>query len=209
MQRINYSAHDGSNKEIIPDSLISEFKTRNGRKVYDGKGLMPDVKIEPEYISSFAMMLYNLGYVEDFLDGYMRRNPNLQVDNRTFSISDSDYEDFVKFMADKDVPYESRTRLALESLKKMAKEERYDSDFSDDLQQIESKLKDQTADNLRHYRAEVMDLLNGDVVLRHNYLEGVVEHNLMSDSTVMKAVELLRDGERYRKILTEQHTSKN
>lgn len=209
VQRINYSAHDGSNKEIIPDSLISEFKTRNGRKVYDGKGLMPDVKIEPEYISSFAMMLYNLGYVEDFLDGYMRRNPNLQVDNRIFSISDSDYEDFVKFMADKDVPYESRTRLALESLKKMAKEERYDSDFSDDLQQIESKLKDQTADNLRHYRAEVMDLLNGDVVLRHNYLEGVVEHNLMSDSTVMKAVELLRDGERYRKILTEQHTSKN
>ena len=209
VQRINYSAHDGSNKEIIPVSLISEFKTRNGRKVYDGKGLMPDVKIEPEYISSFAMMLYNLGYVEDFLDGYMRRNPNLQVDNRTFSISDSDYEDFVKFMADKDVPYESRTRLALESLKKMAKEERYDSDFSDDLQQIESKLKDQTADNLRHYRAEVMDLLNGDVVLRHNYLEGVVEHNLMSDSTVMKAVELLRDGERYRKILTEQHTSKN
>ncbi|MBR2168872.1 MAG: S41 family peptidase [Alistipes sp.] len=161
VQRINYSAHDGSNKEIVPDSLISEFKTRNGRKVYDGKGLMPDVKIEPEYISSFAMMLYNLGYVEDFLDGYMRRNPNLQVDNRTFSISDSDYEDFVKFMADKDVPYESRTRLALESLKKMAKEERYDSDFSDDLQQIESKLKDQTADNLRHYRAEVMDLLNG------------------------------------------------
>ena len=209
VQRINYSAHDGSNKEIIPDSLISEFKTRNGRKVYDGKGLMPDVKIEPEYISSFAMMLYNLGYVEDFLDGYMRRNPNLQVDNRTFSISDSDYEDFVKFMADKDVPYESRTRLALESLKKMAKEERYDSDFSDDLQQIESKLKDQTADNLRHYRAEVMDLLNGDVVLRHNYLEGVVAHNLMSDSTVMKAVELLRDGERYRKILTEQLTSKN
>ena len=209
VQRINYSAHDGSNKEIVPDSLISEFKTRNGRKVYDGKGLMPDVKIEPEYISSFAMMLYNLGYVEDFLDGYMRRNPNLQVDNRTFSISDSDYEDFVKFMADKDVPYESRTRLALESLKKMAKEERYDSDFSDDLQQIESKVKDQTADNLRHYRAEVMDLLNGDVVLRHNYLEGVVEHNLMSDSTVMKAVELLRDGERYRKILTEQHTSKN
>ena len=209
VQRINYSAHDGSNKENLPDSLISEFKTRNGRKVYDGKGLMPDVKTEPEYISSFAMMLYNLGYVEDFLDGYMRRNPNLKVDNRRFSISDSDYEDFVKFMADKDVPYESRTRLALESLKKISKEERYDADFAEDLKQIESKLKDQTADNLRHYRAEMMDLLNGDVVMRRNYFEGVVEYNLVSDSTVMKAVDLLRDAERYRKILTEQHTTKN
>ena len=208
VQRINYSSHDG-NKENIPDSLIREFKTRNGRKVYDGKGLMPDVKTDPEYISTFAMMLYNLGYVEDFLDGYMRRNPNLNVDNRSFSISDSDYEDFVKFMSDKDVPYESRTRIALENLKKISKEERYDANFADDLKQIEAKLKDQTADNLRHYRAEMMDLLNGDVVMRHNYLEGVVEHNLVSDSTVMKAVELLRDGDRYKKILSEQHTSKN
>lgn len=209
VQRINYSAHDGSNNENIPDSLIREFKTRNGRKVYDGKGLMPDVKIDAEYISSFARMLYNLGYVEDFLDGYVRRNPNLKVDNRTFSISDRDYEDFVKYMADKEVPYESRTRLALESLKRTSKEERYDADFAEDLKQIESKLKDQTADNLRHYRREMMDLLNSDVVLRHNYLEGVVEHNLVSDSTVLKAVELLRDGERYHKILSEQHTSKN
>ena len=209
VQRINYSAHDGSNKEIIPDSLIREFTTRNGRKVYDGKGLMPDVKVEPEYISSFAMILYNLGYIEDFLDGYMRRNPNLKVDNRSFSISDRDYEEFVKFMADKDVPYESRTRIALESLKKISKEERYDTGFAEDLKQIETKLKDQTADNLRHYKAEVKDLINSDVVMRHNYFEGVVEHNLVSDSTVMKAVELLGDQERYRKILSEQHTAKN
>ena len=209
VQRINYSAHDGSNKEIIPDSLIREFTTRNGRKVYDGKGLMPDVKVEPEYISSFAMILYNLGYIEDFLDGYMRRNPNLKVDNRSFSISDSDYEEFVKFMADKDVPYESRTRIALESLKKISKEERYDTGFAEDLKQIETKLKDQTADNLHHYKAEVKDLINSDVVMRHNYFEGVVEHNLVSDSTVMKAVELLGDQERYRKILSEQHTAKN
>ena len=209
VQRINYSAHDGSNKEIIPDSLIREFTTRNGRKVYDGKGLMPDVKVEPEYISSFAMILYNLGYIEDFLDGYMRRNPNLKVDNRSFSISDSDYEEFVKFMADKDVPYESRTRIALESLKKISKEERYDTGFAEDLKQIETKLKDQTADNLRHYKAEVKDLINSDVVMRHNYFEGVVEHNLVSDSTVMKAVELLGDQECYRKILSEQHTAKN
>ena len=209
VQRINYSAHDGSNKEIIPDSLIREFTTRNGRKVYDGKGLMPDVKVEPEYISSFAMILYNLGYIEDFLEGYMRRNPNLKVDNRSFSISDSDYEEFVKFMADKDVPYESRTRIALESLKKISKEERYDTGFAEDLKQIETKLKDQTADNLRHYKAEVKDLINSDVVMRHNYFEGVVEHNLVADSTVMKAVELLGDQERYRKILSEQHTAKN
>ena len=208
VQRINYS-HSGGKDENIPDSLINEFRTSAGRKVYDGKGLMPDIKVAPDYISTFAVMLYNLGYIEDFLDEYMRRNPSLKVDNKSFTITDADYEDFVKFMADKDVPYESQTRMALELLQKTSKEERYDSDFADDLKQIESKLKDQKMDNLRNYRAEIMDLINGDVVLRHNYYQGVVEHNLVSDSTVMKAIDVLRDGERYSKILSEQDTEKN
>lgn len=209
IQRINYSSHDGTTSEMVPDSLMQEFTTRNGRKVYEGKGLMPDVKTEADYISTFAVMLYNLGYVEDFLDGYMRRNPNQQIDNRTFSLTDADYEDFVKYMEDKSVPYESRTRMALDVLKKCSEEERYDSDFIEDLATLESKLKDQKTDNLRRYRAEILDMLNNDVVLRHSYYEGVVEHNLASDSTVYKAVELLRDGERYKKILTEQDTEKN
>ena len=208
VQRINYS-HSGGKDENVPDSLINEFRTSAGRKVYDGKGLMPDIKVAPDYISTFAVMLYNLGYIEDFLDEYMRRNPSLKVDNKSFTITDADYEDFVKFMADKDVPYESQTRMALELLQKTSKEERYDGDFADDLKQIESKLKDQKMDNLRNYRAEIMDLINGDVVLRHNYYQGVVEHNLVSDSTVMKAIDVLRDGERYSKILSEQDTEKN
>lgn len=209
VQRINY-LHDREQKDVnIPDSLINEFTTRNGRKVYDGKGLMPDVKIEPEYISTFAVLLYNLGFIEDYLDEWMRKHPDMKVDNKTFSISDADYEEFVRFMADKEVPYQSQTRDALERLKKMAKEERYDEAFAEDLKQIESKLKDQKMDNLRNYKAEITDLINSDVVLRHNYFEGVVEYNLRADSTVWKAVELLRDGERYNKILTKQDTERN
>lgn len=209
VQRINYSSHDGTTSEMVPDSLMREFKTLNGRKVYEGKGIMPDVKVEADYISTFALILYNMGFIEEFLDDYMRRNPEQKIDNATFSITDEDYEDFVRYMEDKTVPYESRTRLALEMLKKTSSEERYDEAFAEDLKQIESKLKDQKMDNLRTYRREITDMLNNDIVLRHNYYEGVIEHNLASDKSVAQAVELLRDGERYAKILAEQDTAKN
>ena len=207
VQRINYQ---GSGRdEDIPDSLITEFRTRNGRKVYDGKGLMPDVKLDPEYISTFAVVLYNMGYIEDFLDEYMRRHPSQQIDNRTFNISDEDYAAFVEFMADKEVPYQSQTRLALEMLQRTSKQERYDDDFAEEMKLLESKLKDQKMDNLQNYRAEIENLLNSDIVLRHNYQQGVVEYNIARDSMVMQAVELLRDGERYARILREQDTEKN
>ena len=209
VQRINYT-HNGDDKDAtVPDSLINEFKTSNGRKVYDGKGLMPDVKVEAEYIPTFAVLLYNLGYIEDFLDEYMRKHPNMSVDNRSFSISDQDYEEFIAFMTDKDVPYQSRTRDALELLKKTAKDERYDEAFAEDLSEIESKLKDQKMDNLKTYRNEICDLISSDVILRHNYYEGVVEYNLRSDEAVKQAVELLREPERYNKILSEQDTQRN
>lgn len=209
VQRINYSSHDGKTSEMVPDSLMREFKTRNGRKVYEGKGVMPDVKTEAAYISTFALILYNMGFVEEFLDDYMRRNPDQTIDNATFSITDEDYEAFVRYMEDKTVPYESRTRLALEMLKKSSAEERYDEAFAEDLKQIESKLKDQKMDNLRTYRAEITDMLNSDIVLRHNYYEGVIEYNLASDKSVEQAVELLLDSERYERILAEQDTEKN
>jgi carboxyl-terminal processing protease len=111
-------------------------------------------------------------------------------------------------MEDKSVPYESRTRLALDMLKKTSEEERYDEAFKEDLLLLEKKLKDQKADNLRRYRQEITDMLNGDIVLRHSYAEGLIEHNLVSDSLVIKAVELLRNGEEHSRILAEQDTEK-
>ena len=51
IQAVNYSKRrsDGS-VESVPDSLISEFKTRGGRKVYDGGGIVPDVPANPKFL---------------------------------------------------------------------------------------------------------------------------------------------------------------
>ena len=45
--------------------------------------------------------------------------------------------------------------------------------------------------------------------MRHHYQEGVIEYNMVGDSVLIKGVELLKDSERYRKILSEQDTSRN
>ena len=118
IQAIDYSHSQEGSVRVVPDSLVSEFTTRAGRKVYDGGGIMPDIATEPEYISRFAATLYALGFIEDFGDDYTRRHPGQRIDLRTFSITDADYADFVEFMQNKEVPYESDTRRALKALKK-------------------------------------------------------------------------------------------
>lgn len=206
IQAVNYSKRrsDGS-VESVPDSLISEFKTRGGRKVYDGGGIVPDVRIEPQYVSRFALTLYAMGYMEDWADGYMRRNHDREIDVRRFSITDEDYSDFCRFIEAKDVPYESETRRQLKALERAADDDRYDERLAAVLKELDELVKDDKMSNMETYRPEIIEALNAQIVLRYAYSEGVQEYAAVRDSSVLRAVELLQDTAKYRQILREQH----
>lgn len=202
IQAIDYSAHEGrGGAKQVPDSLVHAFTTRAGRTVYDGGGITPDLRTEPQYVSRFAMTLYALGFIEDFVDDYMREHAADTIDNRTFSITDADYDRFVAFMQDKEVPYESDTRRVLKSLKTAAGNDRY-TELEEEIARLESQLKDDKLTNLATYRGEITDAINSDVVLRHSYVEGVVEHGLTDDRMVAEAVRLLDDPAQLARMLS-------
>ena len=202
IQARNYASmrKDGS-VSTLPDSLISEFRTRGGRKVYDGGGILPDVEIKPEYVSRFAVTLYAMGFMEDWADIYMQRHHNERIDVRTFSITDEDYADFCAFIADKDIPYESDTRKALKALEKALEKDLYTESLGGVVETLKAELKDDKMSNMQTYREEIVDALNSDIVLRYAYQQGVQERMAASDKEVDKAVELILDRERYTNIL--------
>ena len=207
IQAVDYSSRDekGAVKNV-PDSLIREFRTSSGRKVYDGGGIMPDVKCDPEYISRFAVTLYAMGYVDDFADLYFREHGMQKLDPRTFTLTDADYDRFVEFMADKEVKYESDTRRALNQIKAAARADLYEESLADEIEAIESGLRDDKATNLQTYKREILETLNNAVLLRYCYADGVTEHSLEEDAEVHRAVDLLNNPEEYRHILREVDT---
>lgn len=205
IQAIDYSRSQEGAVNTIPDSLVGEFATRAGRKVYDGGGIMPDLPTEPEYISRFAATLYALGFIDDFGDEYMRRHPEKPADLTAFSISDADYDDFKRFMEDKQVPYESDSRRALAQLREAAKADRFEQ-IERQIAALEAELRDDTQANMETYRKEIERSIDNDIVLRHGYSEAVVARSLPEDKEVRQAAELLRDPQEYSRILAEQDT---
>lgn len=206
IQSRNYASmrNDGVVTEV-PDSLISEFTTRGGRRVYDGGGIVPDVKITPEYVSRFAIALYTQGYIEDWADEYMRKHHAEPIDINTFSITDEDYEEFCRFVADKDISYESETRKALKALEAAAEKELYAESMDEALEMLKGLLHDDNMSNLQRYRRDIVEALNGDIILRYAYNSGVLQHSAATDSSVAQAVELLLNREEYERILSQQH----
>ena len=207
IQAIDYSHSQEGSVKSVPDSLIREYRTAAGRRIYDGGGIMPDLRTEPEYVSRFAATLYALGFIEDFGDEYIRRHGYRPLDPGTFRITDADFADFVAFMEDKEVPYESETRRALQLIREAAQNDRF-KEIEQQLETLEKGLHDDTRTNLETYREQIAESITGDIVQRHAYTAGVLRNALPSDREVQRAVELLRDTTEYRRILAEQDTER-
>lgn len=209
VQAIDYAgrAEDGSLNHI-PDSLITEFETAGGRKVYDGGGVMPDVRLPADYVSRFAYIVYGRGYIYEFVDRYMRENAGKEILPGTFAITDADYEEFAAFMEGRDVEWESETKRALAVLKGSAESERYMEAIAPYVEAIEANLADHVGSGLRLYRQELTELIENEIILRTSYNTGVIRHNLGKDKDIQAAADLLADGARYREILASRDTER-
>lgn len=212
IQALDYAAHNGEGSvTIVPDSLIKEFRTSLGRKVYDGGGVMPDVKMEPEYVSSFAVVVYAQGFIDDFLADYCARHyEELEgaIVPTEYHFSDEAYEEFVTFMADKKVVWESYANRLWREFKKAAEKERWEESMSAEMAEIERKITNDTHDNLLLYKKELQSIIENQLVSRYCYSEGATAHMLASDDELDAAIELLQNPERYNTIRTTQNTEK-
>ncbi len=199
IQAIDYSEHEEARGREVADSLTRTFQTAGGREVRDGGGIHPDIKMDPTYISRFALTLYSLGLIEDWVDTYVKQHPEAPASIEQFSITEEEYADFCRFVEDKEVPYESASRQMLKAMKEAAESDNF-TELQSQIAELEANLKDDKMTNLETYREEIIETLNADVILRHAYSEGVTRYHLQRDQGVKRAVEVLQ-GEEYDAIL--------
>ena len=184
----------------IPDSLITEFKTKNGRIVKDGGGISPDVEIIPPMLSQVATELYLSNHIFDFVTSYYYKNPDLK-DKSEVVLGDKMFDEFVSFLKGRKFTYKTATAAALESLVATAKREKYYDLNADNFNELEKNLAVDLEKDLSLFRPELEELIEDDLMERYFYEEGALEHAARKDSTVIKAVELLKNHARYSALL--------
>lgn len=208
IQALDYAHRkdDGSVGQI-PDSLIQEHKTSAGRKVYSGGGIQPDIKTEHEYYGKFTAILIGYGFTDDFANLYAAKNTTQDIDK--FVVTDDIYDEFVKFMSDKTIEYESATMIKLKELKLWAEREKYDDRLKDEFAAIERKITDDKMAELRTFAGELKEVLGESIINRWHYIAGSIEYSLRYDKDLKRAIEVLTNSEEYNKIVTTQDTEKN
>ncbi|MBI9054731.1 MAG: S41 family peptidase [Bacteroidales bacterium] len=191
----------------IPDSLITEFTTKNGRKVYDGGGIIPDVKVEAEEVSQLSINLITQNVIFDFATKFAFENPTIpSVED--FDITDKTYNNFVQFALEDTFKYESQSERELEKLEKVIKREKYYENSKDEFEQLKAKLSNDKAKDLQSFRSEIVQFLRDEIVGRYYYEGGQIKTNLKDDIQLFKAIEILKDVNKYKSILSSEFKNK-
>ncbi|MCX6225930.1 MAG: S41 family peptidase [Bacteroidia bacterium] len=184
----------------VPDSLVHEFRTKTGRIVKDGGGILPDQLIEPQLLSG---MTTNLIYQNMFFDYATRyRNTHEQiVDPASFDLSDADYQEFREFLVKEKFMYETASEDALDALIKSAQLEKYYEQSKNVIEDLRTKLSHNLDKDLQSFKPEIRAMLADEIIGRYYYQKGRIEYMLRDDNGLAKAQALLTSPDEYRKML--------
>lgn len=210
IQAVDYAhRNDDGSVGVIPDSLIGEFRTAASRRVYDGGGIMPDVKTPPSHVSKFTAILYSLGYIDDFANiyaaGHRDITTNVAIDGRDTLI----YREFVKFMEDKPIDFQSGTQSKLAELRKVAEREKYADRITAELDAIATKIQEDKMTDLSTFADEIRQMLIRQINTRLHYASGAIMYSLPGDGDVAEAVKVLNNKPLYNTIITSRDTVRN
>jgi carboxyl-terminal processing protease len=191
IQALDYTHRneDGS-VGMIPDSLISEYETKNGRPVYDGGGIQPDVEAPSEMLSEIAAQLYAQGMYFDFATRY--RNTHDEIGPpESFSLSDEDYSLFEAFLEEKDFEFRTASEQAFANLVKSAKREKYYEIAEEEFSSLEEKLSHNNLKDLETFHEEIRQILTEEIVSRYYYQTGRILSQIQVDTQLEKAVDII------------------
>lgn len=201
IQAINYAERneDGSVSKV-PDSLRTAFKTQNGRTVYDGGGIDPDINIEQPRLANILFSLVQQNLIFDYATKYVRKYPTV-APPRQFRLSDAEYEEFLNFLEDKNYNYTTDTEEMLAELAQAAKDEEYEQ-IIPEIIRLKEEYHAVKQKDLVNFKNQIRRVLEEEIIARYYYQEGRLEHSKSEDPVIVRSVEVLRDQNGYRQILT-------
>ncbi len=202
VQALDYSNKDEEGRvEKVPDSLVTAFKTKGGRIVYDGAGVVPDVKSSHERIGLITFSLYNKYHIFEYATKYYLAHKEI-TPAKDYQLKEEEYQDFVNNLKGKDYSYKSKSEIEFEELKKQATEEKYYEGLKNEIESLGKKIEEGKKEDLALHKATIKRLLEKEIITRYYFQTGKIEYGLRTDSDVSLALSILKEENKVKTILT-------
>jgi carboxyl-terminal processing protease len=200
IQALDYwNRDDEGNAVRVEQKNYNEFKTKNGRSVFDGGGVQPDIDIANSKLSTITKAIETDDYIFDYATAYFYKNT--LDDLKAFKLSDTDFNDFKSYLKLKNFAFETKTEKALSNALQVAREEGLEGELSQSYGGVINQLNLYKNKAIDQNKAQLMMLLENEIVKRYFYREGLHEYLLANNVEITRATEILSDSAKYQSYL--------
>jgi carboxyl-terminal processing protease len=201
VQALDY-AHRKDDGSVLKfaDSLMHEFKTKNGRSVYDGSGVYPDIFVKQDRFANITQTLVSKLLIFDYATLYRNTHPQIG-DPRAFALKDAEYLDFTKFLTGKNYSYSTVSEKMLDQLKTEAAREKQLPEIQVEYDALKAKMVASKKNDLQLHKDEIKQVLENEIASRYFYEKGRYEANFKYDKELAQAVKTMQDKVQLASIL--------
>ena len=201
IQELDYTHRDEEgNVPKFSDKKVNSFKTKNGRTVYDGGGIEPDIKLKTVERTNATKALLKSDAFFNYTTNYYYNNANV-ASSKEFIFVDADYRDFLNFLNSEDVSFETNTEKILGQALEVAETDGYKSNIQGEYKTLLDKIRTEKIKELAPNISEIKETLTNEIVRRYYYKKGEYIHKVNHDKSIIEAVAILKDQNKYQKIL--------
>lgn len=202
VQRLEYYDRNLDDAPLeISDSLIKTFKTKNGRDVIDGRGIVPDIEINKKSLSELTSSLVLNDIIFEYVNQYVSNIDSIAKPGE-YSIGENTYNDFISYVVSRsDFEYSTIAEKKLLDLKEFVKKESLYNEVEVELLEIEKKLKGDVKKDLSKYKSQITPLIENEIVTRFYFQKGKTLHSFSNSEYIKESNRILKSSAEYGKIL--------
>ena len=198
IQELDYANRDKSGEvPKFSDGTVNSFRTKNGRLVYDGGGITPDITVGFSKRNESTKALLKSRAIFNFATNFYYENPTISSAHN-FSFSTSNFKNFLNYIKTSDTTFKtSQEQLFSNAFKSSSN---FDL-ISEEYQEIKKKFLRVKIDELSKDQDFISDQITDNILVRYYYKNGVYEKKLKNDIVLLEAVKILKNKSRYTNIL--------
>lgn len=175
------------------------FKTKGGRTVYDGGGILPDIEIETAKFSPITTALLKENVLFNYATQYRYDNKLQRWED--FSFTDKDFQGFLKYLKNNEFNFETQTELSFKKALRKAEDDGLEKQIQGNFKELMASITQAKKKKITDKKPEIIALLKAEILKQYFYSSGLYKYQVLNNPEIRAAVEILNNEGRYRKIL--------
>jgi len=200
IQELDYTHRDGEDVPKFAEENRNAFKTKNGRTVYDGGGISPDIEIEKYELTESTEALLRSDAIFNYASVYYYENPSIAAPD-AYVFEDDDYKEFISYVKEGNSNFQTKSEKKFEDAFELSEKEDLSKGIQGSYRELSQQLQKQKIEELSKNKESIKELLSDEIINRYYFKKGEYQNHIAFSPFIKEAISVLEDDEQYRTIL--------